>query len=148
MMTYLKSILLLVVVLLFSCEDHRMDGMEPDKVFLAKRGLVTESVYNIGETVTANYWTYKSGVGITTCTVEYRIDAAVLEQYNLENGTAYKLLPKDCYTLGDTRFTISGKDLHAPFSFTYDPALIVEASGGDIRDQRICTSHPHNSGWR
>jgi hypothetical protein len=130
MMTYLKSILLLVVVLLFSCEDHRMDGMEPDKVFLAKRGLVTESVYNIGETVTANYWTYKSGVGITTCTVEYQIDAAVLEQYNLENGTAYKLLPEDCYTLGDTRFTFSGKDLHAPFSFTYDPALIVEASGG------------------
>src|SRR5690554_237738 len=89
-----------VLLFMFSCEDHRMDGMEPDKVFLVKRGLVTESVYNIGEIVTTNYWTYKSGYLGTSCTINYEIDEALLNEYNSENETTYKLLPESCYTLG------------------------------------------------
>lgn len=125
-----KTILLVAVVLFYSCEDHRMDGMEPDKVFLVKRGLVTESVYNIGEMVTTNYWTYKSGNSGTSCTITYEIDEEFLNQYNTENGTSYSLVPENCYTVNETRFTISGKELHAPFDFTYDPALILAASDG------------------
>ncbi len=129
----MKRLILLIPVftsLWLSCEDHRMDGLEPDKVYLAKRGLVIESVYNIGEIVTANFWTYKSGYLGTSCTINYEIDEAILNTFNSENGTNYTLLPGNCYTLGETSFTISGKEMHAPFSFTYDPALIVEAAGG------------------
>lgn len=126
----LQYSLFVAAVLLSSCEDHRMDGIEPDKVFLIKRGLVTESVYNIGETVTSGYWTYKSGYSGTSCTIDYNINEELLKDYNLENGTAYMLLPENCYTLGETRFTISEKSMYAPFSFTYDPALVLEASNG------------------
>lgn len=129
----MKRLILLIPVftsLWLSCEDHRMDGLEPDKVYLAKRGLVIESVYDIGEIVTANFWTYKSGYSGTSCTINYEIDEEILNTFNSENGTNYTLLPGNCYTLGETSFTISGKEMHAPFSFTYDPALIVEASGG------------------
>lgn len=128
-------VLLMGSVLFFACEDHRLDGMEPDKVYLAKSGLVTESTYDLGEKVTAEYWTYKSGISGTTAVIEYKVDAELLEAYNMEHGTAYEPLPENCYELGATRFTIAGKEMHARFAFTYDPALIVAASEGEYERQ-------------
>lgn len=130
-------VLLIGSVLFYACEDHRMDGMEPDKVYLVKRGLVTELAFNIGEEVTAQYWAYKSGNSGTSTIIEYKIDRELLEAYNLEHGTSYKLLPENCYQIGETRFTVAGREMHAPFAFTYDPALIVAASGGEYETREF-----------
>ncbi len=133
----INLILLMGSMLLYACEDHRLDGMEPDKVYLAKSGLITESTYDLGEKVTAEYWTYKSGISGTTAVIEYKIDNVLLEAYNVEHGTTYDPLPENCYELGETRFTIGGKEMHAPFAFTYDPALIVAASEGVYESQEF-----------
>src|SRR5690606_29732558 len=72
-----------------------------------------------------------------TADIEYRVDSELLEAYNAEHGTTYELLPENCYQLGETQFTIAGKAMHAPFAFTYDPALIVAASEGVYESQEF-----------
>ena len=47
-------------LLLAACQDNRLDGLEPDRIYLPKSGVQTEEAYTIGETAVAQLWTYKS----------------------------------------------------------------------------------------
>ena len=114
-----------------SCEDNRMNGMEPDKVYLVKRGFQEETAYPIGRTATASAWTYKSSVNYAPCQVRYEVDPTLIDTYNAENGTNYALLPEDCYTLPQTEFDLSGKEHYARFRIEYSPEKILEYCNGE-----------------
>lgn len=121
---------MLAAALVASCEDHRLDGLEPDMVYLPKAGAVIEESYTIGEPAYGQLWAYKSSYNGTTCNVSFVIDEEVLTRYNAGNGTSYEMLPEDCYRIPQTTFTIEGKDEHARFSIKYYPEKIVELCGG------------------
>lgn len=129
-----KNILILTAglcALLASCEDHRLDGMEPDKVFLAKRGFVEVNSYAIGKSFREAVWTNKSGIGKTGAEVTYTVDPSLLTAYNEANGTAYRPLPEDCYTIPQTRFQMGAEDRDAKFYVDYEPDKILAYDNGE-----------------
>ena len=121
-------------LLLAACQDNRLDGLEPDRIYLPKSGVQTEEAYTIGETAVAQLWTYKSSYNGTGCRVTYTIDPDLLTAYNAANGTAYELLPESCYEIPQSTVEISGKDEYGRFTVNYSPEKIVELSGG-VYDQ-------------
>ena len=121
---------------LTACEDNRLDGLEPDRIYIPKAGLQIEEAYTIGETAQAQLWTYKSSYNGTSCRVTYTVDPTVLEAYNTENGTAYELLPESCYDIPVNSMEITGKDEYAQFAIDYSPEKIAELCGGEYNLER------------
>lgn len=111
------------------CEDNRDADLPTDQVYLSRHGLTEEIAYAVGEEATLDLWTNRSGLNNSSCTVEYSISQAALIAYNAENGTNYKLLPETCYTLGESKLNISGKDHTAKFQLKYSPEKIVALAG-------------------
>lgn len=120
----------LLLMLFISCEDKRLDGLEPDKVYLPKSGLHTEESYTTGTTATAQLWTYKSSLNGTSCQVTYTVKPELLAAYNEENGTNYEILPEDCYEIPQSTISIQGKEEYGKFHINYFPEKIVEHCGG------------------
>ena len=132
-----KLLYITMVSLVFaSCEDKRLDGLEPDRIYMPKSGLQIEEAYTIGETVQAQLWTYKSSFNGTTCRVTYTVAPEVLTEYNAANGTSYELLPESCYTIPVNTLEISGKEEYARFFIDYSPEKIVEFCGGEYGMER------------
>lgn len=117
------------VMVFTGCEDNRDADLPGDQVYLSRHGLTEEVAYAVGEEATLDLWTNRSGLNNSSCTVEYTISPAVLTTYNAENGTAYKMLPESCYTLGEHKLVISGKDHYAKFRLKYSPEKIAELAG-------------------
>lgn len=117
------------VMVFTGCEDNRDADLPGDQVYLSRHGLTEEVAYAVGEEATLDLWTNRSGLNNSSCTVEYTISPAVLTAYNAENGTAYKMLPESCYTLGEHKLVISGKDHYAKFRLKYSPEKIAELAG-------------------
>jgi hypothetical protein len=118
--------------LLASCQTENDKGIEPDKVYLPKRGVVVESVYDLGTPMTMSLWTDKSGRGKQSATVTYSVDESLLAQIAADDPTkSYTLLPASCYTLpSQLTYQLAPGDEYAKFDFSYDPATIVAAQGG------------------
>lgn len=126
------NILFLTCLSIFfcSCEDHRLDGMEPDKVYLGKRGLYQVDAYATGETAHESVWTNKSGIGDQYAKITYTVDESILTQYNEQNGTNFLLLPEDCYVIPQKILDIAAEDRTAFFFFEYYPEKILDHEGG------------------
>lgn len=118
------AILLSVLILSWSCEDHRMDNLSESKVYLTKSGIVQEISFPIGEDYTAQLWATKSGILPSTAEVKYELSSLFLDSINALNGTTHVLLPAQCYSMGTTNFTLGESDQVAKFSFTYSPEKI------------------------
>lgn len=117
-------------LLLAACQDNRLDGLEPDRIYLPKSGVQIEESYTIGETAVAQLWTYKSSYNGSSCRVTYTIDPDLLTACNTAGGTDYELLPESCYEIPDNTVEISGRDEYGRFSVNYSPEKIVELCGG------------------
>lgn len=126
-----KLLYIMLMSLAFAaCEDKRLDGLEPDYIYLPKSGVQIEEAYTIGETAVAHLWTYKSSYNGTSCRVTYTLDPELLATYNAENATAYEMLPESCYDIPQHTIEISGKDEYGRFTVNYSPEKIVELCGG------------------
>ncbi|MGM9738207.1 MAG: BT_3987 domain-containing protein [Candidatus Cryptobacteroides sp.] len=121
----------LILAALVSCEDKRLDGLEPDKVYLPKAGLNVEESFTVGEDATFSLWAYKGSYNGTSCDVSFIVDQAVLDTYNQEHGTSYELLPEDSYTTSDKLVHFDGKQEHGKFYITYTPEKIVGLCSGE-----------------
>jgi hypothetical protein len=110
----------------FSCEDNRLNGLEPDKVYLSRHGIIEESVFDLGEDVIVDLWANKSGIKGTSATVIFSVDEQVLTDFAAKYDTLYSLLPENQYRiLNGTSFYLSGDEQYAKFRFSYNPAAIV-----------------------
>lgn len=122
------------VLMFMACEDHREDDLSEDKMYLPRSGYVEEISYAVGETTTLDLWAHRSGLNNSSCQVNYVLNEKLLNDYNAENGTTYKLLPSNCYKLTDTHFTISGDDEYARFQVSYFPEEIVKLGNYNVVD--------------
>ena len=131
MKRYFLVIVLIPVLftLVSSCEDNRDQNMVPDKVYLAKTGMHTEESFDIGENVVTQLWANKSGLNGASCNVTFAVNADVLDEYNLENGTNFELLPANLYSMPQSTFVISGDEQYAKLMIEYDPAAVHAESG-------------------
>lgn len=134
----MKKLLYIVTMSLFfaACQDNRLDGLEPDRIYLPRAGVQTEEAYAIGEMAVAQLWTYKSSYNGVGCRVTYTVDPDLLTAYNAANGTAYELLPESCYEIPQRTVEISGKEEYGRFAVNYSPEKIVELCGGEYDQER------------
>ncbi len=127
---------------LFSCEKrHINDNMYPSSVYIINHGLQAETLYDVeGRTHTFDINTYCAGFygGDPNVRLVYN-QAGVLDAYNEENGTSYRLLPENCYKL-DSRHKLM-EDERVAFTVTFDCDKIAALSNdqfyADIQDYVI-----------
>jgi hypothetical protein len=123
---------------LTSCDDQNK-GLEPDKVYLSRRGVVIESTYSLGEPVKVSLWANKSGIKKSAVRITYLIDGNLLTQLAADNPEqTCRLLPANCYTLpSNMTFDLAPGDEYAKFEFTYDPAAIMAESQGVYQEDLL-----------
>ncbi len=141
-MKYLRIIAMALICMgLFSCEErHIDDNLYDSSVCIINNGLQKETLYDVeGEHIfTIN--TYCSGFygGNPNVRLVYN-QAGVLDTYNEENGTSYRLLPENCYQL-DTRHKVM-EDNKVSYTITFDcqkiAALTADKTYSDIQDYVI-----------
>lgn len=113
-----------------SCEDHRDDFMAEDKVYISKSGILEEGAYALGTGETKlELWAVKSGMNGSSGHLSFQVDPQLLEEYNRNQATPLELLPKDCYRLSQTEFSVSDANPTAPFEVFYDIDKIAEQYG-------------------
>ncbi len=127
---------------LFSCEKrHVDDNMYDPSVYIINNGLQTETLYDVeGKSHSFTVNTYCAGYKDLTPNVRLVYNqAGVLDAYNQENGTSYRLLPENCYKL-DSRHKVMD-DSRIAFTVTFDcdkiAALSKEMYYDDIQDYVI-----------
>lgn len=99
-----------------ACTDTRMHNMVDDTVYLLKSGYVEETI-NSWEKSTYELYVIKSGVGQIAVDLKLVIDEQVLEKYNKEHGTTYKMLPKDLWSVNTTQMSLAKDAYRDKFSF-------------------------------
>ena len=81
-----------------SCEDNRLEGMCDDQVYFLNSGTQVIKVSK-RDYADVPFTIYKAGIGQTSASVDVLVDEQLLEKLNEENGTSYKLLDENCYTI-------------------------------------------------
>lgn len=106
-----------------SCEDNRLEGMCDDQVYFLNSGtqVIKVSKRDYADVL---FTIYKAGIGQTSASVDVLVDEQLLEKLNEENGTSYKLLDENCYTIKETHFDFAAKDVSASSSIELDGAAI------------------------
>lgn len=118
------SIFVAVVLMSVSCEDNRLDGMCDDQVYFLNSG--SEQIVNVSirDYADFSFTVYKSGIGQTAASVDVVVDEELLERLNGANGTAYKLLDENCYTIRDTHFDFAAEDVSFSSNIEFDGQAI------------------------
>ncbi|MCD7936327.1 MAG: DUF1735 domain-containing protein [Tannerellaceae bacterium] len=112
------SLLLGWILLFTACDDYLLNNMVDDKVYLLKAGFhraeisEVESFYEL--------YVIKSGAGQQAVTLKLEIDESVLTAYNEEEGTAYRLLPSDSYTLLSNTIGFDEEGYREAFRFDFN----------------------------
>ncbi len=132
MKSHLKIVVFTLLLLFIhtACIDNRMHNMVDDSIYVLKPSYNEVRVFN-WEGFTYSFEVIKSGVGQQSSDVKLIVDESYLTSYNLENGTAYKLMPADLYTMKTTQMTLSSKDYRAlfPIEFNADGIALLQGEG-------------------
>lgn len=145
--TYISQLIFLSSLLLgiTACEDYRSHNMVDDTVYLLKPAYNGIDVFQWGD-FDYELFVVKSGVGQQDAELELVADKALLDTYNTENGTDYKLLPEDCYTIKNKQLSISKGESSKPFEFVFDAEKIMNLQGvGNIEYVLPCRVNALNS---
>ena len=98
------SIILTLAVLFTGCieRSHLDDNQYDPSVYLTHWGLVkTDTFYDVSRSYSAPLYVYCAGYKAADATVRLEYDETLIDLYNADNGTAYRPLPSDCYTIGN-----------------------------------------------
>ncbi len=126
----------------FSCEKrHVNDNLYDSSVCIINNGLQPVTLYDLeGKTHSFSINAYCSGFYDANPNVRLVYNMpGVLDAYNAENGTSYRLLPENCYKLDSRHLLMS--DNRVSFIVTFDcdkiAALTDNPSYNDIQDYVI-----------
>jgi hypothetical protein len=109
---------------LLSCEDNRLEGMVDDKLYLLKSGYQSTQVFNFGE-YQIDAYIIKAGYGDRDAVLDIAVTPELLTAYNASNGTDYRVLPENCYSLlGATDISIPAKIPSEHFSILFNSTQI------------------------
>ncbi|MDO5571983.1 MAG: DUF1735 domain-containing protein [Bacteroidales bacterium] len=119
-----KAIIISVLsICTYSCSDYLDNDILDDQIYLAKSGLTNVDVFNWG-VYSYNLPVIKSGKGSNSAIVVLSVDESILKEYNKKNGTSYKILPKNCYSLDDSELAWDKKDYRKFFSIDFNSDAI------------------------
>lgn len=135
---------------LAACEDNREEFMEPYStvVYITNSGESEVALYKTGESALYKLGIYKAGAfNGNGASAEVKVmDAANLQLYNAENGTAYELLPADCYTMGNSRvdFVSGENNRYVDITFKTETIDLLPAGTEYVLPVVLTSSSPVN----
>lgn len=100
-----------------------MNAGKEQEFFVSKRDYIDVS-----------FTIYKAGIGQTAASVDVVVDEAALEQFNAENGTEYKMLDENCYTINQNHFDFGAKDVSFSSSIEFDGQAIAAFQEVAVRE--------------
>ena len=115
------SIILTLAVLFTGCieRSHLDDNQYDPSVYLTHWGLVkTDTFYDVSRSYSAPLYVYCAGYKAADATVRLEYDETLIDLYNADNGTAYRPLPSDCYTIGNDE--VSTVNRKGSFNIVFD----------------------------
>lgn len=108
---------------MLSCSDYINNDELDDHIYLLQSGLTNANVYNWG-VYTYKLPVIKSGKGNNVAVAKLTIDEEVLNKYNSENGTSYKIMPADCYITKDMQINFSKSSYREFFTIDFNPEVL------------------------
>lgn len=119
----------MALAVLFSCvPDHRNDNLPESAVYfvdnVANNGVQSAVVYDIQTEVDVPVYVYCSGFNGGVPTVSTSVAFDYIEEYNEANGTSYKALPENCYTLDRSKDVVENRK--ASFNIKFNVPAIME----------------------
>jgi len=124
--SFIFSILILFVT---GCgEDARMHNMVDDTIYVMNYEENQVDVYDWGS-FDYKLMVIKAGKGQFSTDVELVIDEQYLKEYNESEGTSYKLLPEDCYSISNKKVSFSKGDYENNFPIVFDTKKISDLQG-------------------
>lgn len=128
--TIIYLVTLMFLSLIFGCEKNiDIEGMAPGVISLSNPGYKNVLSYDIGETWQESIWIAKGGLSEGDGKVELELYLSAIDSLNLANGTAYELLPAECYDFENKIIEIPSDKDYVEGKLTYDPGKIVERIG-------------------
>lgn len=130
----LAGMLMLSLGGLWACDDGMDDNLTANKVYLVDSGLQEFEIYKTGELATYQVSIYRSGVDETACTASVAAwSEGELATYNEANGTDYRLMPADCYSMASTQvaFDAARRDVSRTLEVVFDPEKIDALADGE-----------------
>ena len=109
-----------------SCDEYRDADELDDQLYLQKSGLLEAKVFNWGT------FTYELPV-INSATVRLSVDESILAAYNETNGTDYKLMPDNCYSLKEGSLSFTEDDYRKFFLIDFDPASLTDLGNDGLQ---------------
>ena len=94
--------------------------------------MLEAKVFNWG-TFTYELPVIKSGKGNHSATVRLSVDESVLAAYNETNGTDYKLMPDNCYSLKEGSLSFTEDDYRKFFLIDFDPASLTDLGNDGLQ---------------
>ncbi|WP_223581328.1 BT_3987 domain-containing protein [Sphingobacterium sp. GVS05A] len=129
-------VFLFALLLMNGCQkDDRMNNMVDDTIYIRDYKENKITVFDWGK-FDYNVTIIKAGIGQKATTVNFQLDEAYLADYNAKEGTNYKLLPADCYTMGNSVLTFGDKDTQRDVPFIFDSEKI-KALQGKYKEQYV-----------
>lgn len=125
----MKKILFLlfsVLAVIISCS--KTDSI-PANFTLEVRGYSEEKLYTFGKEQYVYLWATKSWADNQISNVEYKIDQTVLDEYNKENATSLKMLPKEVFNSNKSVFKVNDETRNAKFKVGVNPEKLIEMGG-------------------
>ena len=124
-MNRIKTFLLILfsVAAVSSCEDNRKQFLADDTVYLVKNGIQEVTVSRTEPTV-VSVWTTKAGYSDQSARIVYTVDQTALD------GTGYRLLPEECYSVPQWDFDVTEIGGFEKFSVTFNPDEIIALGDG------------------
>lgn len=117
------TIILLVILSLFSCEDSLLDNMVKDKVYLLQKGVHPAEIMDFDEAIYPLY-VFKSGAGQMDLTLTIEIEERLITEYNAANGTEYKMMGEAAYVIKNRILNMNKEDYQKPFEFTFNKEVL------------------------
>lgn len=121
----------LVLLSISSCVED-VDNTRSSGLYSASASeFTTLDIYDLGSTNEVELSIAKAGLEDNGGTVTFSVEENLLDSVNNINGTSYKLLPSECYTLENATFSVApGGDRRViGGKLIYDPHKIYEFCG-------------------
>lgn len=104
--------------LFVSCEDHRLDGIPGNRVYIARNGVQEMAIYDLGEPVQLAVSVAKAGYYNNPGEATLTLSEPLINFWNTEYGTHYEMLPASCYEFSNATVKFGEKDLYATTPLT------------------------------
>lgn len=112
-----------VAILVFGCEDNRLNDIVDDQIYFLNSGLSHKQVFNL-ENATMDVVLIKSGIGKQSGAVTISVNESLVDAYNLENSTEFLPLPADLYSISNSRQDLGTDDYRVTFTISINGAGI------------------------